>query len=179
IHGDLKGPSNPVQSNVLISDDGVPVLADFGNSLYPDQTMKFTATTSSYSLTARWSAAELINGKGVQSEASDVYALAMTMYEVFAGTLPYSGKREHTIIYLVVNKQEPPARPVGIPVDREHGDKLWNLLLRCWSFEPKARPTAGEVADIDMVDQELKDMDWGPGAHINQEALAAGRAFRA
>ncbi|CAE6345386.1 unnamed protein product, partial [Rhizoctonia solani] len=141
IHGDLKG------ANVLISDNGIPVLADFGNSLHSNQTMKFTDTTSTGSLTVRWSAAELITGLGDRSEASDVYALGMTIYEILAGILPYGDKREHTIIYLVVTKQEPPERPESIPIGQE-GDKLWNLLLRCWSFESEARPNASNVGEI-------------------------------
>ncbi|CUA76262.1 hypothetical protein RSOLAG22IIIB_12174 [Rhizoctonia solani] len=139
IHGDLKG------ANVLISANGTPVLADFGNSLHSNQTMKFTNTTSAGSLTVRWSAAELITGLGDHTEASDVYALGMTIYEILAGTLPYNDKREQTIIYLVITKQEPPERPGNIPIGE--GDKLWNLLLRCWSFEPEARPSASDVGE--------------------------------
>ncbi|CAE6435005.1 unnamed protein product [Rhizoctonia solani] len=142
IHGDLKG------ANVLISNDGTPVLADFGNSLYPEQSMRFTATTSSNSLTVRWSAPELITESGAQSEASDVYALAMTIYEILAGILPYNGKREPAIIYLVVTKHQPPDRPDNIPAESKAGDKLWNMLLRCWSFEPEIRPSASGVANI-------------------------------
>ncbi|CAE6434950.1 unnamed protein product [Rhizoctonia solani] len=140
VHGDLKG------ANVLISDEGVPVLADFGNSLHPNQSMKFTETTSNNSLTVRWSAAEIITESGMHSKSSDVYALAMTIYEIFAGVIPYNGRREPTIIYLVVTKREPPVRPEGIPTGRKAGDKLWGLLLRCWSFEPSARPGASKVA---------------------------------
>ncbi|KAF8718912.1 kinase-like protein, partial [Rhizoctonia solani] len=71
IHGDLKG------ANVLISDDGVPVLADFGNSLYADQTLKFTQTTSVNSLTVGWAAPELLFDSGVPSKEADVYSLGM------------------------------------------------------------------------------------------------------
>ncbi|CAE6471417.1 unnamed protein product [Rhizoctonia solani] len=142
IHGDLKG------ANVLVSDDGIPVLTDFGNSIYSDQSMRFTETTSSSSITVRWSAAELITGLGAHTEASDVYALAMTIYEVLAGILPYDGLREHTIIYLVVTQSKPPTRPKSIPDGKEAGDQLWDLLLRCWSFEPEKRPNANEVTII-------------------------------
>ncbi|GAB1522457.1 hypothetical protein RhiTH_005575 [Rhizoctonia solani] len=61
IHGDLKG------ANVLISGDGIPVITDFGNSLYSNQSIEFTKTTSSNSLTLRWSASELITGSGSQN----------------------------------------------------------------------------------------------------------------
>ncbi|KAG8709397.1 hypothetical protein FRC11_005589 [Ceratobasidium sp. 423] len=139
IHGDLKG------TNVLISDEGTPVLTDFGNSLHPNQSMKFTETTRNSSLTLRWSAPELLTGSGMHSKASDVYALGMTIYEVLAGTVPYNDKLEHTITYLVVINREHPSRPKSIPVGGGDGDKLWNLLLRCWSFEPEKRPDVGGV----------------------------------
>ncbi|CAE6517443.1 unnamed protein product [Rhizoctonia solani] len=142
IHGDLKG------ANVLISEDGTPVLADFGNSTHMTQSMKFTQTTTERSWTMRWSAPELIIGSGLQSKAADVYALAMTIYEIMTGTLPYNGKLEHTIIYMVTTKKEPPERPCTIPISHEGGNKLWELLLCCWSFEPEARPSAIETATI-------------------------------
>ncbi|CAE6453810.1 unnamed protein product [Rhizoctonia solani] len=142
IHGDLKG------ANVLISEDGTPVLADFGNSTHTAQSMKFTQTTTERSWTMRWSAPELIIGSGPQSKAADVYALAMTIYEIMTGTLPYDGKLEHTIIYMVTTKKEPPERPCTIPISHEGGNELWELLLRCWSFEPEARPSAIETATI-------------------------------
>ncbi|KAF8755458.1 hypothetical protein RHS01_05329 [Rhizoctonia solani] len=114
IHGDLKGV------NVLVSDDGLPVLIDFGNSLHLSRSLKFTRTTSSSSLTVRWAAAELIIGSiTTPNEASDVYALGM-----------------------------PPERPKEIPTGRKDADKLWKTLLCCWSFDPKARPNAGQVAVI-------------------------------
>ncbi|CAE7110997.1 unnamed protein product [Rhizoctonia solani] len=147
IHGDLKG------ANILISNDGTPVLTDFGNSIHTNQSMKFTQTTSERSWTMRWTAPELILGSGSQSKAADVYALAMTIYEVMTGILPYSGKQEHTIIYLVGIKKEPPERPDTIPFDHECGNKLWELLVRCWSFDPKARPSANETVTVmKMVD---------------------------
>ncbi|QRW23247.1 protein tyrosine kinase domain-containing protein [Rhizoctonia solani] len=115
IHGDLKGANHQI---------------------HEDNEQQFLDTTV---------ASELITGSGSQSQASDVYALGMTIYEVFSGTLPYDGKLEHTIMYLVIVKREPPERPASIPTGRRDGDELWDLLLRCWAFEATARPTASEV----------------------------------
>ncbi|CAE6477276.1 unnamed protein product [Rhizoctonia solani] len=73
VHGDLKG------ANVLVSEGGVPVLTDFGNSLLADRTLRFTQTTSSPSFTVRWSAPEIIEESTSHTEASDIYALGMVL----------------------------------------------------------------------------------------------------
>ncbi|CAE6525732.1 unnamed protein product [Rhizoctonia solani] len=138
IHGDLKG------ANVLVSDKGTPLLNDFGNSLLRDRTLKFTQTTSNVALTVRWAAAELITESSPSTEASDVYALGM---ETISGNVPYYEKNESCIIFLVTIKKEPPERPASLIGSHKTGEKLWDLLLRCWAFEPTARPRTNEVAD--------------------------------
>ena len=40
--------------NVLISDDGTPVLTDFGNAVLQQSTLQFTTTTMKYNISARW-----------------------------------------------------------------------------------------------------------------------------
>ncbi|KAG8733307.1 hypothetical protein FRC11_007279 [Ceratobasidium sp. 423] len=71
VHCDLKG------ANVLISDEGTPLLTDFGTSLVSDRTLRFTATTSGTSYTLRWSPAEILQETSPHTKASDVYALGM------------------------------------------------------------------------------------------------------
>ncbi|CAE6399719.1 unnamed protein product, partial [Rhizoctonia solani] len=140
IHADLKG------ANVLISDKGNPVLTDFGNSLLMDQTMKFTQTTSAPRMTVRWTAAEIIEGTTEPTKPSDVYALGMTIYETISGKIPYHGKQDVTVVLLVTVKKQAPERPECIKVGCRTDDKLWELLLRCWNYEPRNRPSANQVA---------------------------------
>ncbi|KAG8761813.1 hypothetical protein FRC12_009313 [Ceratobasidium sp. 428] len=70
IHGDLKG------GNVLISQDGVAQLADFGNAKLQEYSLKFTKTSTKETLSSRWAAPELFEGNRC-SYATDVYALGM------------------------------------------------------------------------------------------------------
>jgi len=67
-----------LQGNILINDDGIPVLTDFGLS-------KVDNTYTSHSLhghgSRRWSAPELFDG-GSKTKASDVYAVALVISEV-------------------------------------------------------------------------------------------------
>ncbi|KAG8737525.1 hypothetical protein FRC12_017109 [Ceratobasidium sp. 428] len=68
IHGDLKG------ANILISQDGIAQLADFGNAKLQEYTLQFTKTSTRDALSSRWAAPELFEGKSC-SYAADVYAL--------------------------------------------------------------------------------------------------------
>ncbi|KAH7322185.1 kinase-like domain-containing protein [Rhizoctonia solani] len=139
IHCDLKG------ANVLVSDEGIPLLTDFGTSLVSDRTLRFTATTSGPSCTLRWSAAEILQEINPHTESSDVYALGMTIYETISGEIPYHGKNEYNVICLVTLERELPARPTCMPIGDGETDKLWKLLVRCWSYAPESRPSATEV----------------------------------
>ncbi|CUA74298.1 hypothetical protein RSOLAG22IIIB_11117 [Rhizoctonia solani] len=143
-HGDLKG------DNVLVSDEGIPALTDFGNSILTNASMKFTRSngeSNGTAMTLRWSAAEIIQGSS-QTEASDVYSLGMTILEIMTEKIPYHGKADATVMFLVVLQKEPPARPENMPLGRNDTDKLWKLLLRCWAYDPVLRPTAVEVTDV-------------------------------
>jgi hypothetical protein len=71
------------------------------------------------------------------------------MQETITGNVPYSGKNDCALIFAVVMKKELPGRPEDeIPSDSECGNTLWSLLTSCWSYEPKDRPKADEVASI-------------------------------
>ncbi|KAG8729973.1 hypothetical protein FRC11_007615, partial [Ceratobasidium sp. 423] len=139
IHCDLKG------ENVLVSDEGTPFLTDFGTSLLLDRTLGFTQMTNRPAFTVRWSPAEIIEETSPHTEASDVYALGMTIYETITGKVPYQGKGESNVIRLVTVKGESPEQPECMSSDDQSGGNLWNLLVRCWSFEPSARPSVIEV----------------------------------
>ncbi|CUA67207.1 Serine/threonine-protein kinase SKM1 [Rhizoctonia solani] len=141
IHGDLKG------ANVLISDEGIPLLTDFGNALLAQYTLKFTQTTSTNSLTIRWAAPELIEESSEHNKATDVYALGMTIYEALTGKVPYHGRSETSTMYLVTMRKTPPERPQSMCGPHKTGDQLWNLL-RCWFFEPTERPSSAEVLSV-------------------------------
>ncbi|QRV87116.1 Tyrosine-protein kinase SPK-1 [Ceratobasidium sp. AG-Ba] len=66
VHGDVKG------SNILVSDMGVPLLTDFGNSILQNSTLQFTATTSPQKLSQRYTAPEVLIGKASLSQEADV-----------------------------------------------------------------------------------------------------------
>ncbi|QRV81203.1 nephrocystin-3 protein [Ceratobasidium sp. AG-Ba] len=140
VHGDLKG------LNVLISNSGIPMLTDFGNSLLRNRTLEFTGTAPKNKITSRWAAPELLSGLSVYSREADVYALGMQLQETITGRVPYCDKAEEAIYHVVVVKREIPSQPESISSNNEYGDMLWGLLKSCWLYEPIKRPSAEAVA---------------------------------
>ncbi|QRV92203.1 Tyrosine kinase family catalytic domain protein [Ceratobasidium sp. AG-Ba] len=163
IHGDLKG------ANVLVSRDGIPRLADFGNAKLQEYTMKFTKTSTKETVSSRWAAPELFEG-GWCSFESDVYALGMTILEAITGDVPWPKLSERSVMFAVTIKNSYPERPEAqIPTYSEKGDTLWLLLESCWDRSPGKRPNADQVKstmsgvtrqglmsrEVDMSDVEM------------------------
>ncbi|KAG8771735.1 hypothetical protein FRC12_003459 [Ceratobasidium sp. 428] len=143
IHGDLKA------CNVLVSKNGTPMLADFGNATLQVHTLKFTTTSTKPAMSARWAAPEVLEGEVTHSVPADIYALGMTILEIITGALPWSGKADTAVMAAVMIKKSHPERPLThIPDECEHGDILWSILRKCWAYSPGDRPSAAEVQAI-------------------------------
>ena len=80
-HGVLHRDLRP--SNVLVTDNGLAKVADFGTSRFLEIAAHGTTVIGS----PPYMAPEQFKGKAVF--ASDVYSLGVTMYQMFTGVLPY------------------------------------------------------------------------------------------
>ncbi|KAG6890511.1 hypothetical protein C0995_007710 [Termitomyces sp. Mi166 len=151
VHGDLKG------KNVLVSEDGRAVLADFGTSSILDyNTLVGVSPPPSVSQegTARWRAPETFNFEGDEelpdTTASDVYAFAMVVYEIFANQVPFSQfKIDISIMRAVVEGERPPRPPANSASWTVWGlsEHMWSLMEGCWVTQPEERPTMQDVVD--------------------------------
>ncbi|KAF8671487.1 kinase-like protein [Rhizoctonia solani] len=143
VHGDLKG------ENVLISDNGTALLTDFGSADLTGRTITFTHVFDKCGWTMRWGAPEIVQEMVPLNKAGDIYALGMTILEAVTGEPPFTGKNEIAVMLAVCFNKEIPTRPLAqIPVNNEHGNRLWDLLSICWSHEAEKRPSAAEVRSI-------------------------------
>ncbi|KAF8605857.1 kinase-like protein [Ceratobasidium sp. AG-I] len=142
VHGDLKA------INVLVSDQGVAKLADFGNSILGECSLGFTATTNIGGGTIRWMAPELLGEDSVErSLQADVYALGMTILEVMTGRSPFFEYKNEAAVSLAIIRGKRPSQPEEISSSTRYGDKRWNALLKCWAPEPEDRPTCRSMRD--------------------------------
>ena len=103
VHRDLK------PDNILITDEGIPKLLDFGIAkLLSESGVKATITLRQ-AFTPEYASPEQISG-GAITTASDVYVLGIILYELLSGKRPFqfTNNEDHQEIWYVVNRSEPP-----------------------------------------------------------------------
>ncbi|CAE7193891.1 unnamed protein product [Rhizoctonia solani] len=156
VHGDLKA------LNVIVSSDGTARLSDFDFSIMSNASrLAFTATSNMRSGSVRWVAPEILTEATPQrTTQSDVYALGMkcpgladdavtiSTQEIFTGDVPYSDRQIDATVLMAIITGTLPTRPAQHIKDDERGNRVWQLLLNCWSRDLSERPSAGQVLEV-------------------------------
>ncbi|KAF8670154.1 Protein tyrosine kinase [Rhizoctonia solani] len=156
IHGDIKG------LNVLVSDNHIPQLTDFGTSSLSQYTLRFTNRyDSGLSATVRYTAPEILLEETKLTFEGDIYALGMTMLETMTGLPPYHGSSNEAVVVRKITTGIHPNRPVKCFMNSsEHSDVIWSVFTDCWSFDPLRRPRAEEIAkDLKVIARPTMKFD--------------------
>ncbi|KAF9457872.1 kinase-like domain-containing protein [Collybia nuda] len=145
VHGDLKG------NNILVDDEGHPVLSDFGLSKMIDDIGGPTGnTTTTLAGTVRWQAPELLFDEEEPEDgadppppagptlASDVWSLACTVYELISGHFPYHHRLYDWKVIQDVMDGKGPLQPDDDMIHQSEG--LVKILNECWTLDPADRP---------------------------------------
>ncbi|KAG8701915.1 hypothetical protein FRC11_011819, partial [Ceratobasidium sp. 423] len=142
VHGDLKA------LNILVSSEGVAKLTDFGLSTMSESSIKFSENSTSHAGSTRWAAPELLLGGSPKSKDSDIYALGMTILEIFTGNVPYHEIRRDYLIIRMVDQGLHPTCPTDELEDYDkYNGWLWEILVSCWDRDPDARPSAEQIVE--------------------------------
>ncbi|KAL5012543.1 hypothetical protein ScPMuIL_011094 [Solemya velum] len=130
IHRDLAA------RNCLVGENHVVKVADFGLArLIKDDT--YTAHAGA-KFPIKWTAPEGLAFNRFSTK-SDVWAFGVLLWELATyGMSPYPGV-ELTEVYHLLERGYRMERPAGCPAN------VYELIMRCWQWEPKDRPTFKEI----------------------------------
>lgn len=112
-------------------------IADFGLSKIKHTTATMTAGAMGSPL---WMAPELFDD-GACSQASDVYATGIVLWEIAARKLPYEDKKNQVQMVRYVEKGGRETIPVDTP------SKYAALITKCWAQRVEDRPAMSEVVN--------------------------------
>lgn len=134
-HRDLK------PANVMLTDEGVVKLLDFGVARLAYggatiATLTGNLTESGHMVgTLAYMAPEVLRGMPAD-ERTDIYGVGMLLYEMLTRRRPYPDDKPHELMYTIMH--QPPPRPSVL--NGKIGPEIEQVILRCLEKNPVARP---------------------------------------
>jgi len=134
VHRDVK------PGNILLSDDGRVLVADFGIAKAAEATADLTEVGQVVG-TAKYLSPEQVEGRPLDAR-SDVYALGVVLYEMLTGRVPFSGENATATALARMTSDPLRRRQVRAGIPRAVED----VVLRAMARRPEDRyPSAEEM----------------------------------
>ncbi|KAM4746850.1 tyrosine-protein kinase Fes/Fps [Rhinophrynus dorsalis] len=131
IHRDLAA------RNCLVTEKNVLKISDFGMSREEEGGV-YASTGGMKQVPVKWTAPEALN-YGRYSSESDVWSFGILLWEAFSlGSVPYTAMNNQQTRESIEQGNRLPA-PENCP------DEIYRLMLRCWEYDPRKRPSFSTV----------------------------------
>lgn len=144
VHRDLK------PQNIIKKSDGTLVILDFGTAIVCDDSINLYKEDGTTIIgTVQYMAPELVEHPG-GSIQTDIYALGVTMYEMFTGKFPYTAADPNDKIAVVMkhrNEPFPSVRKINplVPIEFEE------IIYKCCEKDTKKRYKNVNELRIDIL----------------------------
>ncbi|WP_058485318.1 Stk1 family PASTA domain-containing Ser/Thr kinase [Defluviitalea phaphyphila] len=150
IHRDIK------PQNILITDEGVLKVADFGIARAVDSST--VVTTGNAIGSVHYFSPEQARG-GYVDKTSDIYSLGIVMYEMATKTLPFEGESPVTVALKHINEQIPSPRSINDKIS----SSLEDIIIKATQKKP-----ANRYKNIDeMIEDMEKSINEPHGKFVN------------
>jgi predicted Ser/Thr protein kinase len=145
IHRDIK------PANILVTQDGVAKLMDFGIARIADSELTQAGTVIG---SPSYMSPEQLTGQAIDHR-TDIFSLGVVLYQLLTGERPFAGDNPTSIAYRVIRSEPTPPSELNPVIPPEYDQILTRALAK--------RPDDRYASAQDMADDLARVVGEGPG----------------
>src|SRR5205823_3305098 len=140
LHRDLQ------PGNILLDENGEPMVSDFGLAKWLDQNSDLTRTLETLGTPGYIAPEQTECPADKLTCAADIYSLGAILFYLFTGRPPFVGSNVLHVIHQAAATPAPRLRSLVPSLDRD----LETIVARCLDSDPKARYQSAAALDDDL-----------------------------